>query len=69
MFMSGFEVDVLTPKKIPKSKSNTPRKKKESGAEPVVDHEEELQPMVEPMKLEVEQMRDIVVPKQSANSS
>ena len=61
--MSGYEVDVLTPKKTPKSKSNTPRKNKEFGAEPIIDHGAEIQPMEEPMELQVEQVQEIVVQK------
>ena len=73
LFLSGYEVDVLTPRKTPRSKANTPKKDKYSKAEIEVEHEvevqTEVQPMVEPMEVEIEQLQETVVPKQTSTSS
>ena len=69
LFLSGYEVDVLTPKKTPKSMKNTPRKNKESGVEPSVGHEIEMQLITEPMEPEIEKIQETMAPKQTSTSS
>ena len=73
LFLSGYEVDVLTPRKTPRSKENTPRKDKEYRAEKEVEHEVEVkievQPMVEPLEVQIEQLQETMVLKKTSTSS
>ena len=55
-FLSGYDVDVLTAKKKPKSKKSTHKKDKEPIAEVEVGLEEEVNPIVELMEVEIEHL-------------
>ena len=57
LFLSGYDVDVLTPRRKPKSKKKTPKNDKELRAETNVGLEVEVQPIVEPMEVEIEKSR------------
>ena len=69
MFLSGYEVDVLTPKKTPKSKTNPFSKNDEPIPEAEDGYEGEMQPIIEPMEVEMEnlQKKEIPQPKTTRN--
>ena len=52
LFLIGYEFDVVTPRKTPKSKSSTLREDKKSEAEPVIDHEVEMEHIENPIEVE-----------------
>ena len=63
LFLSGYDVDVLNPKKTPKSNTSTPKKDKEPIAKAGVEPEEDVQRIVEPMEVEIEKLQETVAPK------
>ena len=69
LFLSGYEVDVLTPKKTPKSKTSPSSKNDEPIAEAKVGQEGEMQPIIEPMDIEIEHVQETEIPQATPTSS
>ena len=57
MFLSGYEVDVLTPKKTPKSKTDPSSENYEPIAEAKGGQEGEMQKITKPMEVEMENLQ------------
>ena len=68
-FLSGYDVDVITPKKTPKSKTNTPKKDKAPIVGVEVELEKYMQPVEEPMEMEVEHLEETTVAPQPPSTS
>ena len=69
LFLSGYDVDVLTPRKTLNSKTNTPKKDRELISEAKVEHEVEVQPIIELMEVEINHLQEIVAPQQTPTSN
>ena len=69
LFLSGYEVYLVTPKKTPNPKATPSNKNDKSTAGKKGVNEEEIEPIIEPMDIETEPIQEAEIPQSSPTSN